>query len=526
MLKNIPFDRYEVYNNINENKIFNHKIILPYIDLHELNISNIYKPYEILETLIIEGKSEENIKFKGVNDFVLPIAILNKNKSNIEETDHIVIEYGKSKNKLEIKYKNRFHYLPIKSSNVVDNINIKSGTNKLAVGKPIFKAQRGIKNTSKLIVHIFVDAFAQSLIDKFGYEIIPNTKKYFEKNGIIFKNAYAQAEWTLSSIAGIFTGKYTHEHLIYHPRSGDKIKHTTLADALQKKGYLTFACTNIPKLTPVNGFDKGFDRYISAIDRNYNYIINEACEQLNTFGGKQYLFLGFFDIHEAHRLQPISSQVLNDLKDFQYKKLKGNSKDTSILYDEERINMLKNSVTHFDKKLQRLFDKIDKYDQNALVVMHSDHGVNFMSKTEELLGKEREKVVFLFKNNKKHNVDNRIKEIRELPSMITNALKIDNVFEYKSKDYAITESLYPNKDYEVAVRNEKYVLFFKVLWEDVKNRNVLTYIPQTSFHYIDKEEIEVDFNYLNNKHYLSLLDIAENCFLKISNKLTEKEKYL
>jgi membrane-anchored protein YejM (alkaline phosphatase superfamily) len=188
--------------------------------------------------------------------------------------------------------------------------------------------------------------------------------------------------------------------------------------------------------------------------------------------------------------------------------------------------MLKNSVTHFDKKLQRLFDKIDKYDQNALVVMHSDHGVNFMSKTEELLGKEREKVVFLFKNNKKHNVDNRIKEIRELPSMITNALKIDNVFEYKSKDYAITESLYPNKDYEVAVRNEKYVLFFKVLWEDVKNRNVLTYIPQTSFHYIDKEEIEVDFNYLNNKHYLSLLDIAENCFLKISNKLTEKEKYL
>ena len=45
---------------------------------------------------------------------------------------------------------------------------------------------------------------------------MPNTVKYFKNNGTFYKNTYAQSEWTLSSMAGIFTGKYTNEHLIFH----------------------------------------------------------------------------------------------------------------------------------------------------------------------------------------------------------------------------------------------------------------------------------------------------------------------
>ncbi len=86
------------------------------------------------------------------------------------------------------------------------------------------------------------------------------------------------------------------------------------------------------------------------MDKDYNYIINEACEQLDAFGGNQYQFLGFFDLHEAHRLQPVSSQSGNDIKDFKFRHYPGGSKDTSIVFDEEQINMYKNSITHFDKK--------------------------------------------------------------------------------------------------------------------------------------------------------------------------------
>ena len=376
-----------------------------------------------------------------------------------------------------------------------------------------------LKNKPKLIVHIFIDALTQCMIEKFGYEIMPNTKKFFSNGGTSFTNAYAQAEWTLSSIAGVLTGKYTNEHLLYHPRREDKIKDTTLADILSLEGYNTFACTNIPKLTAVNGYDKGFDRYILAVDKDYNYIINESIEQLEAFGGNQYQFLSFFDIHESHTLQSISSQSESNIEDFKFKELKGNSKDTSILYDIERINMYKNSITHFDKKLQRLYDVIDSYDKEAMVLVHSDHGVNFMTHTDELLGKEREKVIFLYKNNTDSKIDNSIKELRELPSIICNDLNIENKFNYKNNGCAITESLYPNKEYEIAVRDEVNVLFFKVPWIDISSKNIDSYNFTTSYHPLDNE-IKVLEEEDNN--YKKLVEIAQNHYIKICETINKK----
>tara|TARA_X000001036_G_C20655548_1_gene796779 strand:+ start:206 stop:1876 length:1671 start_codon:yes stop_codon:yes gene_type:complete len=521
---NIPFDIYEIFGNINKKKIFNQKIILPYEDLNFFKRIIKNKPCEILEVDILEENRQKKIQIlKGSKSVILPLALINQKTTRDNEEDYVQIEFGCDVQTLKLKYLNRFHYLPIRSNQIINSIKINSSKNKLAIGKPLIINKNLKSDKPKLIVHIFIDALTQCIIDKFGYKIMPNTKKYFNKNGTFFTNTYAQSEWTLSSIAGIFTGKYTNEHLIYHPRNKDKINNITLADVLQEEGYLTYACTNIPKLTPINGFDKGFDRYILAAENDYNYIINEACEQLDTFGNYQYLFLGFFDLHESHKLPPISSQTSNPLEDFQFRRLKGNSKDTTALYDNERINFYKNNIIHFDKKLKRLYDKINRFDSNALTVLHSDHGVNFMSHTEELLGKEREKVIFLYKNTKNHIYDHKIKEIRQLPSMICNDLKIKNPFQYSYDGYAITESLYPKKDYEITVRDNKYVLFFKVSWEDVKNSNNLSYSPKTSFHFIKNEEIEVDFNYFNDKDYLAHLEIAKNHFTKACYNLKQKE---
>lgn len=505
-------DIYEIFDNINEKKIFDKKIILPYEDVNILNRINIYKPYEILEVKTIPKNSTLDLNVDTTKDMILPLAVLDLNLTE-KGNDKIKLSYGDDKVELELRYKNRFHYLPVKSNVNFEKIKIQSDRRNIVVGKPIYKDKKPLENRPKLIVHIFIDALTQCMIEKFGYEIMPNTEKFFSNGGTFYTNTYAQAEWTLSSVAGILTGKYTNEHLLYHPRREDKISSITIADVLSEEGYATFSCTNIPKLTAINGYDKGFDRCIVALDKDYNYIINEACEQLDAFGGNQYLFLSFFDVHEAHTLQEISTQVVSDLEDFIYKELKGNSKDTSILYDEERINMYKNSITHFDKKLQRLFDAIDSYDKEAIVALHSDHGVNFMTQTNELLGKEREKVVFLYKNNKDSKLDNSIKEIRELPSMICNDLNIKDRFYYQHDGCAITESLYPNKDYEIAIRDETSVLFFKVPWEDVAQGNVDDYNCITSYHPVDRE-VEVlsrDENYhrlilIGELHYKTLIE--------------------
>ena len=508
---------YEIFDNVNKNQVFQKKIIVPYEDITELNRINIYRPYEILEAKTLLKKSQLDLNIETTKEFILPLAILDLNSSE-KGNDHIKLSYNNVEVDLELKYKNRFHYLPIKSDNYCEKIQIESDRRDIAIGKPIYKDKKPLEAKPKLIVHIFVDAFTQCIVDQFGYEIIPNTRNFFSNGGTFYTNAYAQSEWTLSSIAGVFTGKYTNEHLLYHPRREDKIKETTIADVLSEEGYRTFSCTNVPRLTAVNGFDKGFDRSIVALDKDYNYIINEACEQLDAFGGNQYQFLGFFDLHEAHRLQPVSSQSINNIKDFNFKHYPRGSKDTSIVFDEEQINMYKNSITHFDKKIQRLYDAINSYDKEAMVILHSDHGVSFMGKTTELLAQEREKIVFLYKNNKESKIDNNIKEIRELPSMICRDLKIKDSFNHKYEGYAITESIYPNKEYEIVVRDKISALFFKISWEDLIKRNTEDYQYSSSYHPLDNETLLLK----EDDNYKKSILIAKNHYLTMCKTISVK----
>ena len=92
-------------------------------------------------------------------------------------------------------------------------------------------------------------------------------------------------------------------------------------------------------------------------------------------------------------------------------------------------------LTHLDKKLNILYNKISEYDSEAIVILHSDHGINFMTQTKELLSKEREKVIFLYKNNKKLIYSNDIKEIRELQSIPIDPNKPEDV-DTKASDHA------------------------------------------------------------------------------------------
>ncbi len=499
---------WEVYGDEEEGKY--QKALLPYKEITQLNRINIFRNYEIFKVFKEVYREKAHIELETTRDVIIPFAILDEVE---EKQTRVEVNFDNRSQFLELKYNNRFHYLPLKSTDGFNSLSFKATDTTFLVGKPLHRKSTSSKKKSRLVVQIFMDAFTQSLIEKFGYNIIPNTRDYFLKKGTFYKNVYAQSEWTLSSIAGIFTGKYTNEHLIYHPRREDKIKDKTLAEVLSEQGYTTFACTNVPKLSPINGFDKGFDRYVLAVEENFSFIINQALDQLETFQENQYLFLGFFDLHEAHTLQPILSQSLSDLEDFQYKKLKGNSKDTSILYDEERIKMYKNSATYLDKKLLALYQKIDEIDPEAIVAFHSDHGVNFMSKTTELLGREREKVIFLYKGSETlEKEDEQIKEVRSLSGMICHDLGFKTIPLLQNSDYAITESLYPGKEYEIAIRDEKHVLFFKVPWHDIKQCTEESYRYEARFFNVNDETIQVvdiedeqQMISLAKEHYRSLI---------------------
>ncbi len=508
-----PFEIYELIDNNNsENKEFKKKIILPYKDLTIFQRSDINQPCEILEAKIMGPKENLDLYFEKTQSLILPIAILDKEGFRQPNTYQLELLFDKKTLNLELKYLNRFHYLPINSENDINTLRVTSkNILPVAIAKPIIFKQRK-KKKNKLIVHMHVDALPQSIIDKYGMKIMPNTERFFKERGTCFSNAYAQSEWTLPSVASTFTGTYTNEHLLYHPKKKHQISKETIASTLQKNGYKTFACTSVQRINPGTSFDKGFDRFILAPFENENYIINEALEQLNAFDCNQYIFLAFMDIHEAHKLQPISTQTATNINDFQFREEKGNR--TMINYDDERIRFLRNSISHFDRKLEKLYQAIKAYDEDAIVILHSDHGISFMSKTEELLSKEREKVIFLYKNSSPAKSCSNIKELRDIPSMICTDSGIKNSFKRNKKPYAITESLYPGRNYELAVRSNNSVLFFKITWENLMKRNIHEY--NASIHAIDNEEFELP---IGHPEYQSLLKVAKSHTLNLFENL-------
>ena len=506
-----PFELYELIENNNSNsEDYKQKIVLPYNDLTIFTRNDINQPCEILAANVIEPNKQIdiNVNFKKTKFLILPIAILDKEGFKEPSTYQLELFFNNKKLKIELKYSNRFHYLPIRTNHDINNLKIISNIElPLAIGKPFVPVQRET-GRPKLIIHMHVDALPQSIIDKYGLEIMPNTKRFFTERGTCFFNAYAQSEWTLPSVASTFTGTYTNQHLLYHPKKKKSLSIETIANRLQKNGYKTFACSSVQRINPGTSFDKGFDRFIIAPFENQNYIINEALEQLSAFDCDQYIFLAFMDIHEAHRLQPISTQISSDINDFQFREEKSNR--TMVNYDNERLGLLRDSLYHFDSKLEELYKAISNYDKEAIVILHSDHGISFMSKTEELLSKEREKVIFLYKNHSVARNCSEIKELRDLPGMICNDLGIQSSFKQNNKPYAITESLYPNRNYEVAVRSNKCVLFFKITWDNLMKKSINEY--SASIHPSDNEEIELP---IKHTEYEYLLQAAKSHTLEL-----------
>ncbi len=170
---------YEIFDNVNKNRTFSKKIIIPYEDITEINRINIYRPYEIQEVKTLQKQSYSDLNIETTKELILPLAVLDLNSSE-KGNDVIRLVYNKVEIDLELKYKNRFHYLPIKSDNYFEKIQIETDRRNAVIGKPIYKDKKLLEEKPKLIMHIFVDALTQCIVERFGYEIMPNTKNFFK----------------------------------------------------------------------------------------------------------------------------------------------------------------------------------------------------------------------------------------------------------------------------------------------------------------------------------------------------------
>lgn len=88
------------------------------------------------------------------------------------------------------------------------------------------------------------------------------------RQGIVFRNYFAVAPYTLASFASLFTSKYPVFSNVMAPGDAIDPRDITLAQLFQSHGYRTAAFVRNPFLSRAGGYDKGFDVYVNYADNS------------------------------------------------------------------------------------------------------------------------------------------------------------------------------------------------------------------------------------------------------------------
>jgi arylsulfatase A-like enzyme len=117
---------------------------------------------------------------------------------------------------------------------------------------------QSMKSRVNIIVYI-LDALRADHLGTYGYRkpTSPNIDQ-LAKEGILFENAFAQAPYTLASVASLFTSRYP-----TFINKDEKLaqEHWTLAEVLKASAYRTLALSATPFVSKFYGTTQGFDKY-------------------------------------------------------------------------------------------------------------------------------------------------------------------------------------------------------------------------------------------------------------------------
>ena len=416
---------------------------------------------EVLSGKLIENPTTVNIKPESV----LPISIVN-DKLDGKKASLTLLANNETYVLKGLK-ENRFHYIPISGK-----VEVKPHNSKCIIGDPIALKQRK-KTNKKLVLSIFIDGLAGSIFDMQSIdEIMPNTASYF-KSGSMYFNGYASSNWTLTSVASLFSGLYPINHKVYDANNevtiGDNYK--LISEYFRDAGYLTGQiCSNFRK-NPHYGYMKGFDRTIYKRNMSCNDIITYALEHLRAFDGRSnYLWLTLFETHHfLHGLPDISIQTSSDISQHNYSFDK--SKSVHASRDVNKTKLYIKELKRIDFYLKILFDYIkDNYEDDDVVIsICSDHGKGYLADGDKMLGEHKIKAPLFFKSSDTRGVEGNsyASGVDYLPTLLElSGIKYDSsLFDGESlmtsnKTSSLTEIIYTNDYYRSAMFYDEYIAQF------------------------------------------------------------------
>lgn len=412
----------------------------------------------------------------GNAQFLVPIACENENTTHIfrtEEDEHAVIQY----------HPKHFNYYRVKNDTNI------TATDKSYLGRPIPLQYDASKK--RLVLSIFVDGLAQSVLQGEGFEkYMPYTYKYF-KDGTICSRAYNTAEWTYPSIANYVTGLDTTHHMLFHNilDCAMPLDTPTLAEYFHQEGYYTANFSGNWRIIPIYGHARGYDRFVyqhQKVGMKVHEVIADVLDHLETFKDtNQYLWLSIGDLHDIADCDDLPVGVQKNLPlDVRVHEDMG-ATSVKQSYSRNKTEMYIRDAGHVDRWLRYLYLFLEENfkDDEIIVSLFSDHGQGYLVEGDaHFLSKERSNVAFMFRGGMadgKGVVDEVIstsdysKIMRKLaginqPEVPTDG-RLPEIFGGDAeRDYALTESIHP-KDFYQAVMFAKNETFFFVNPSPVEN---------------------------------------------------------
>ena len=475
------------------------KVALPYRGFSRFTFSENHI-WEILNARNLENVEKVDRHYIH-RDHILPIANITTLYSNDKlgkkcEVEDKTIENFKS---------NAWHYVRFSSDRSLQNFKERSKSGGYYLAAPFILGRIGSK--PKQLIHIFVDNLSGQFLTETNYRHVPNLNSFFS-TGATLENTYAGYEWTIPSMANVFTGVNCRKNNVYLPRKYNKLRVPTLASKIAEIGVHTCGLSN---LSPMYGFDYGFDRYLYSPRSFFEDNVGLAISNLKALKNSDfYFFLALQDMHEAHTVQPFDQQINYSIDNFKFPDEIMGSKDAGKLFDQQRLKRYGLTLSAFDENISVFLNFINESLPEAEVCLHSDHGINFMTKTTNIVDRERTKaMIFLSKGLIPRKYTHGIKPLGALHGTILKYFdqNLSNDLNTLDEKYStvVTESVYPGSTHKIVVRNGELSAFFE---SNQNLTNATTESVEYSMYvtYTGSEEIKMnleDVSDITKQHLIS-----------------------
>lgn len=462
---NIPTNKYRYFCGLYDN------YYLQKSDFSLESLTNISSKLSLHEIITEILPSYETNFFEKTfeSDVILPI---------LSKETRIINFFINGKSQRKNLFKNTWYYFRFCKN---DTLKIENKYKSFLVAKefPI------IYNSSnpKIILNIFVDGLSKSYLENYDFKkCMPNAYNFFKK-GLVFDNCYVSGDWTFVSLASFFTGKYTHNHMMFNPNKyTSKLNNNVLfTKYLKEQNFLTAKIDGDWRSSPAYGYCTDIDRTVycpSVKHMNSNEIVTEAIEHMEAFKDfNQFLWICLPDLHDvADEYEPQISMQTNQSYNLRFF---DESKTTSVRkkFSPGKVARYKYSIKRLDTYLSMLFSYIENNysDDEFIVNLVSDHGQGYLIKDDSFfLEEERTKVPLMIrgKNIPTGTCDELIQSL-DLYKIICKEAGCSNVTiendsnlpmilgGNKERDYSFAESLFPNDPYRAAIYDKTHKFFFE-----------------------------------------------------------------